>query len=686
MKTNQEYELYNLTNLFSPTIDNKKIREYYSLSNTDNRIAFIDEKGSIYLYEKSSSKEARLINIKTDIGCIKISLGGNHIGYIDMNSNFYLSDVLTKFNFVGKHVTHISLGNKHAAFINSHNELFMFGNNDYGQLGMKQTYEPKRVKEMVIDVVCGDNHTIYLDSKYDMYGTGRNNRGQLGLGHRNDIENFQVIATNVYKIFAKFDVTGAITDDILYLCGDNSHGKLTINNKSYLTTLTETFEDVKRIGIGKDCIGILNNKDQLYFSGKYGNKNYVEPVFVLNNCYDFSFANENFKIAIVYSEITNEDLIVQRHIINDKINLPYNDILKYGKTIIKTIAEIIVNDISFPFKKNFMKEVDILYDQLKDYQPKFLNEKYELNTKINDDLIPLGYLDENLVLYLNATGGSEIDDLPDYFVEYNRIDTKSYNELYTPRESFGDVKFIEKVIYSLLEQKKDINSRELRKQISLSINEPILISPLVPYSFYKKFQPKKILDLSVNWGSNLIAAIAFNVEKYVGFESNKLLKKPHSDIIESFTDEKDKYQIHYNSIEKTKLSQKFDYIVFDPLFDPNNELSMMDDQEQWMINYLFKYLYDSWNNLSDNGILTINVNDIQHIKIVEPMVLFIVSFLEGAFYEGVIPYKKDEIYNPIWIFRKFSDLDKEDVSDYPILFKQNYHQLYNKCLKKFSSK
>lgn len=676
MKVEEKYEIYNLSDILSPVMDDNIISGCKSLTNTDNRIGYINDEGYIYLYEQTNPEKAKLSLIKTDTSCIKLALGGKHLGYVDTNSNFYLSDVLIKFNFVDKHVKHIALGYKHAAFINTNNELFMFGNNDYGQLGPISTYEPKKVKNMVSTVVCGDYHTIYMDGKNIIYGTGKNDQGQLGLGHTKNIKDFQIIAMNVQYIYAGFNMTGAITDDILYLCGNNSYGQLTFEEKPYLSVLTETFDDVKKIGFGKDCLGILNKNNQLFFSGKYANKKYVNPIFVLDNCYDFAFANENFKIAVVYHIVSLKDEIIENYVLDEMIEIPYKNIEKYNDPIL--LAEIILDKVSFPYKKKLMENIMDIFGELQNYEPKFVIEQYKLGVDVETELIPLNYVDEDLVLEIEH---NDIDDMADYFTEYARIGKQAFNEKYSLRDAWDDVKFIEKVVYSIINDKKDINSYELRKKISESINEVRLLSPIIPFSFYKKFGAKKILDLSVDWGSQLIAAIAYDPEKYVGYESDKLMKSPYNEIIEMFA-KNEKYDINYQSFEKAKLAEDFDYIFFDPSLLTNNGLSILINVDKWLIDYLFKYLYKAWPHLKLGGTLTINLNDIENKKLVEPTILFIVSFLDKAWYEGVIPYHKDDIYNPVWIFKKY-DFDEEDVSDYPVLFKSKYRSIYDKCLKIF---
>lgn len=36
----------------------------------------------------------------------------------------------------------------------------------------------------VIDIFCGNNHSFYINSKNEVWAWGLNNHGQLGIGHK----------------------------------------------------------------------------------------------------------------------------------------------------------------------------------------------------------------------------------------------------------------------------------------------------------------------------------------------------------------------------------------------------------------------------------------------------------------------------------------------------------------------
>jgi len=72
-------------------------------------------------------------------------------------------------------------------------ELWVWGNNYYGQLGIGDTTKRILPTELtafrgkpIAQVACGGNHTMVLLGNGELWAMGRNNEGQLGLGDSKD--------------------------------------------------------------------------------------------------------------------------------------------------------------------------------------------------------------------------------------------------------------------------------------------------------------------------------------------------------------------------------------------------------------------------------------------------------------------------------------------------------------------
>uniref|UniRef100_T1IUG2 X-linked retinitis pigmentosa GTPase regulator n=1 Tax=Strigamia maritima TaxID=126957 RepID=T1IUG2_STRMM len=134
-------------------------------------------------------------------------------------SNF-ADNVPSKFWIRNDPITEIACGDDHTAAITETGRVFMFGNNDLGQLGQgfpNCAIKPTCIKglkhEKVVKIACGKNHTIALTESGNFYGFGCNKDGQLGEKHSKDV-NEPVLITN-----SQFSIQ-QIVDGRLYVFGN----------------------------------------------------------------------------------------------------------------------------------------------------------------------------------------------------------------------------------------------------------------------------------------------------------------------------------------------------------------------------------------------------------------------------------------------------------------------------------
>ncbi len=92
-------------------------------------------------------------------------------------------------------VIKVACGIAHTILIDNKHQTYVFGYNEYGQLGLgdednrnlpNKIYTLPKEAGKIIKVVCGHFHTILIDNKYQSYIFGLNNYGQLGLGDTQD--------------------------------------------------------------------------------------------------------------------------------------------------------------------------------------------------------------------------------------------------------------------------------------------------------------------------------------------------------------------------------------------------------------------------------------------------------------------------------------------------------------------
>ncbi|XP_078147116.1 retinitis pigmentosa GTPase regulator b isoform X3 [Centroberyx gerrardi] len=143
----------------------------------------------------------------------------------------------------------IACGDEHTALITENGKLFMFGSNNWGQLGLgskSSVNKPTCVKalksEKVQLVACGRNHTIICTAQGNVYTTGGNSEGQLGLGDCEERTAFQLVKffssrKPIKMLAAGSNTSAALTESgQLFMWGDNTEGQTGRGKESHATT------------------------------------------------------------------------------------------------------------------------------------------------------------------------------------------------------------------------------------------------------------------------------------------------------------------------------------------------------------------------------------------------------------------------------------------------------------------
>ncbi|XP_073758026.1 X-linked retinitis pigmentosa GTPase regulator isoform X4 [Callorhinus ursinus] len=155
----------------------------------------------------------------------------------------FAENIPSKFWFKNDIPTFLSCGDEHTAIVTGNNKLYMFGSNNWGQLGLgsKSTVnKPTCVKalkpEKVKFAACGRNHTLVSTEGGKVYAAGGNNEGQLGLGDTDERNSFHLISfftsqRKIKQLSAGSNTSAALTEDgELFMWGDNSEGQIGLKN------------------------------------------------------------------------------------------------------------------------------------------------------------------------------------------------------------------------------------------------------------------------------------------------------------------------------------------------------------------------------------------------------------------------------------------------------------------------
>ncbi|KAF1495662.1 X-linked retinitis pigmentosa GTPase regulator, partial [Pygoscelis antarcticus] len=195
----------------------------------------------------------------------------------------FAEDIPSKFWFKNDKPVHISCGDEHTAIVTGNGKLYMFGSNNWGQLGLgskKTVSKPTCVKALKPEkpklAVCGRNHTLVYTEKGNVYAAGGNSEGQLGLGDTEERTTFHLIRffTNQPKIkqlAAGSYTSAAVTEDgQLFMWGDNSEGQIGLADEACVNVpcQVDVGKPVSSVSCGYYHSALITGDGELYTFGE----------------------------------------------------------------------------------------------------------------------------------------------------------------------------------------------------------------------------------------------------------------------------------------------------------------------------------------------------------------------------------------------------------------------------------
>ncbi|XP_061576509.1 probable E3 ubiquitin-protein ligase HERC6 [Cololabis saira] len=141
-------------------------------------------------------------------------------------------------------VVAISCGQDHSLALSASGHVFSWGKGGDGQLGMllesqSSSFRPSRVplplSIRIVQVACGNSHSLALTTGGDVFSWGSNSHGQLGLGKEVPVQHNPALVCSltgvpVTQISAGGTHTLFLTlSSLVYCCGANKCGQLGLN-------------------------------------------------------------------------------------------------------------------------------------------------------------------------------------------------------------------------------------------------------------------------------------------------------------------------------------------------------------------------------------------------------------------------------------------------------------------------
>ncbi|XP_033158858.1 probable E3 ubiquitin-protein ligase HERC4 isoform X2 [Drosophila mauritiana] len=189
-------------------------------------------------------------------------------------------------------IIQISCGSRHSLALSDWGQVLSWGDNDCGQLGHATEKEivqlPKVVRQLVsktvVQIACGNNHSLALTSCGELYSWGSNIYGQLGVNSPNDLThcNYPLRLTTLLGIPLAAIACGGNHSFLIsksgavFGWGRNNCGQLGLNdetNRAYPTQLkTLRTLGVRFVACGDEFSVFLTNEGGVFTcgAGAYG--------------------------------------------------------------------------------------------------------------------------------------------------------------------------------------------------------------------------------------------------------------------------------------------------------------------------------------------------------------------------------------------------------------------------------
>uniref|UniRef100_A0A1A9WLI1 HECT domain-containing protein n=1 Tax=Glossina brevipalpis TaxID=37001 RepID=A0A1A9WLI1_9MUSC len=206
-------------------------------------------------------------------------------------------------------IVRISCGARHSIALNEWGQLFSWGHNDYGQLGLSNgpnvVSVPKIIRQLVaktvVQIACGNNHSLALTNCGELYSWGSNIYGQIGVSSGGEVvySCSPLLITSLQGIPIAFVACGGNHSFVIsksgavFGWGRNNAGQLGLNDykNRYYPTQLKTLRSlgVRYIACGEEFSAFLTNDGGVFTcgSGTYGqlghggNTNEVLPRMVM---------------------------------------------------------------------------------------------------------------------------------------------------------------------------------------------------------------------------------------------------------------------------------------------------------------------------------------------------------------------------------------------------------------------
>lgn len=205
----------------------------------------------------------------------------------------------------------ISFGNDHGALVKEDRSLWTWGDNGYGQLGVKYAPEgvPQKIMDNVIQVSCRRDTSAAVTADGVLYMWGYNGYGNFGNNSYSNSSQPVRIMDNVAQVVCGEFCTAAITrDGSLYMWGYNDFGQIGDGTTADKATPVKIMDNVKQVSIGaRHCAAVTTDgimyawgDNDYYQFGNWSRESSLVPVKIMSKV-------ESISLGAYHSAAVTED-------------------------------------------------------------------------------------------------------------------------------------------------------------------------------------------------------------------------------------------------------------------------------------------------------------------------------------------------------------------------------------------
>ena len=294
------------------------------------------------------------------------AFGSNRWGVCGVGHEMVVNEPKVITELCDKCVQQFYNGQSFALALTRDNKIYVWGNNQFGQLGrgftaIEKVFKPQVIKGLedkeIIQISCGSAHTLVLTSDGIVYGFGDNTYGQIGCG--NGFGDKVCVITQVKalpkvkSIHCSFRTSFAITDNgFVYSWGRNSWcvlgHELERNECVFEPKLIQNLQNIQSICSSHQNTYFLSNNQNIYFCGKYYENN-IECFQLIPKLLKTDSHFQSLNSINCYRKLYPIGCVLSEGLV---YSLKWNSI---EKTNYKTLEEFYSNECQMTYKTYHLK-------------------------------------------------------------------------------------------------------------------------------------------------------------------------------------------------------------------------------------------------------------------------------------------------------------------------------------------